>query len=174
MNLRMELHSPGLPLRILDRRQRAGTLRHHAESRRQLARFVAVRHPHRKRCRQVAKERGFAIQNLDFGVSILAFWPGNNFSTQLVSNEMQSVADAQNGNAQRKDTLVGRGSVIVVHRTRAARKNDSSRMVALDLVEWSSAGEYDREDALFANPARDKLRILRAKVEDDDRLRFHD
>jgi hypothetical protein len=32
------------------------------------------------------------------------------------------------------------------------------------------AGKHDREDFLFADAARDELRILRAKVEDDDCL----
>src|ERR1035441_1390500 len=45
--------------------------------------------------------------------------------------------------------------------------------VAVDFVERSGAGQDDGEDVLFADTARDELRILRAKVEDDDRLRFH-
>ena len=42
--------------------------------------------------------------------------------------------------------------------------------VALDFVERSGAGQHDGENVLFADAARDELRILRAKVEDDDRL----
>ena len=69
--------------------------------------------------------------------------------------------------------LVGRRRVGVIDGRRAARQHDAGRMVAFDFVERGRAGQHDGEDVLFADAARDELRILRAKVEDDDRLGFH-
>ena len=42
--------------------------------------------------------------------------------------------------------------------------------VALDFIELGRAGQHDGKNILFADAARDELRILRAKVEDDDGL----
>jgi hypothetical protein len=39
--------------------------------------------------------------------------------------------------------------------------------------DWGRAGQHDGEDVQFANAARDELRVLRAKIQDDDRLGSH-
>ena len=65
------------------------------------------------------------------------------------------------------------GRVGVVDRRRASGEDDACGRVALDFFQRSGAGQDDGEDVLFADATRDELRVLRAEVEDDDRLGFH-
>jgi len=45
--------------------------------------------------------------------------------------------------------------------------------IAADFIQAGGAWEDDGKDVLFADAARDELRILRAKIEDDDGVGFH-
>ena len=65
------------------------------------------------------------------------------------------------------------GRVGFVDGRRAAGEDDAAGDVALDFFQRGGAREDDGEDVLFADAARDELRVLRAEVEDDDRLGFH-
>src|SRR5437588_12354797 len=133
-----------------------------------------MRHPDRQRCRQIAKERRFAFQDFDLRMSVLALGSWNYFATEFVSDEMQSITNTQNGKSKREHALVRRWSIVVVHRAWPPGKNDSRRTTGLNFIKRSRARQDHREDALFPNPARDKLRVLRAKVENDDGLGLHD
>ena len=173
MNLGMKLHGIPLLRRILDRGHRIRCLADQLEARRQLQRLVAVRHPHRQRTLQAFEQRRVVAQQLNLRVAVLALVGGADFAAQLVHHELQAVADAQHRQSKMQDALVGRRRVGVIDGRRPARQHDARRRIALDLVERCGAGQHDGEDVLFADAARDELRILRAKVEDDDRLRFH-
>ena len=116
---------------------------------------------------------GIAAQQFDLGVAVLALVGGAHLAAQLVHHELQAVADAQHRQSEMQDALVGRRRIGVIHGRRPARQHNARGRVALDFVERGGAGQDDGEDVLFADAARDELRILRAKVEDDDRLRFH-
>ncbi len=54
-----------------------------------------------------------------------------------------------------------------------ARENDSHRRIAANFCQASVEGQDDGEDFLFADAARDELRILGAEVEDYYGLGFH-
>ncbi len=138
-------------------------------------RLVAVRHPHRQRTLQSLEQRRVnrRAQQFHLRVAVLALVGGAHFAAQLVHHELQAVTDAQHRQSEMQDALVRRRRVGVVDGRRPARQHDARGRVALDFVERGGAGQDDGEDVLFADAARDELRILRAKVEDDDRLRFH-
>ena len=112
-------------------------------------------------------------QQLDLGVAVLAFVGRADFAAQLVHHELQAVADAEHRQAEMQHAVVGGRRVGVVDRGRAAGQDDARGRVALDFVQRSGAGKHDGEDVLFADAAGDELRVLRAEVEDDDRLGFH-
>ena len=103
-------------------------------------------------------------------MAVLALVRRTHFSAEGVHHELQSVADAEHGQAQLEDARVGGGRVFVVDRPRGSREHDADGRVAFDLVELGRAGEDDGKNILFTNAARDELRVLRAKVEDDDGL----
>ena len=143
------------------------------EAGRQLQGLVAVRHPHRQRALQALEQRRVVAQQLDLRVAVLALVGGAHLAAQLVHHELQAVADAQHRQSKMQHALVGRRRIGVIDRRRPAGQHDARGMVALDFLERSGAGQDDGEDVLFADAARDELRVLRAEVEDDDRLRFH-
>ena len=106
-------------------------------------------------------------------------WPysrlacGTDFAAERVDHELQPVADAEHGHAEFEDVLIGVGRAFVVDGERPPGENDAYGRVAANLGERGVEREDDREDLVFADAARDELRILRAKVEDDDGLGFH-
>ena len=73
------------------------------------------------------------------------------FSAERVDHELQSVADAEHGNAEIEHALVGVRGILVVHRRRPARQNDADRVIAADLVEPGVEGKYDGEDLVFTD-----------------------
>ena len=106
-------------------------------------------------------------------MTVFALWSGNNIAPKLLRNEVQSITDAQHGESLGQHALIGRRSVSIIHRRRATAKNDPGRVIAFDLVKRSGAGQNNGKDFQFTDAARDELRILRAEVEDDNRLFFH-
>ncbi len=103
-------------------------------------------------------------------MSILALGSGTNFAAEGVNHVLQSITDAEHGNAEIEDALVGVRSVVVVDGGWASRENDADRRVTANLVEGRVKGKNDREDFEFADAARDELGVLRSEVEDDDSL----
>jgi len=132
-----------------------------------------MRHPNRKLRRQSLKKLRVGLLDLDLGMPILAFRSGAHFAAEGIDHELQSIADTEHGEAKLEDTFVGVRSVLVIDRRWTARQNNPDGMVAANLFERGIEGENDREDFLFADAARNQLRILRAKVKDNDRLGFH-
>ena len=165
----MELDRVPFLRSVLNPGHRVMSLGHQFETRRELERFVAVRHPDSKFLGQPLKENRIR-HYIDFGGAVLALVGGADFAAERVHHELQSIADAEHGQAQFEDARVGRRSVLVVDRPRRSREHDADGRVASYLIELSRAGEHDGKDILFADAARYQLRILRTKVEDNDGL----
>src|SRR5579864_1816280 len=132
-----------------------------------------MRHPDVERRRQAFKQPRLAF-DVDFRVAIFTLRAGTNFATELVRDEVQTIADAEHGESKGKHAIVGRRRVVIVNGGRASAQNDADRPVAFDLIEWSSTRQDDGKYFEFADAARNKLRVLRAKVEDYDGLFFHE
>ena len=86
----------------------------------------------------------------------------------MMRDELEAVADAEDGEAGGEDGGVGLRGVGVVDAGGAAGEDDAARVQREDLGERRGAGEDDGEDVELADAARDELRVLRAEVEDDD------
>ena len=169
VNLRMELHRKPLLRHILDSRHSMSSLRRQLKSRRQLQRLVPMRHPHRLPLRQSRKQHRLR-DNIDLRMPILALIRRPDLAAQRVHHELQPVTDAKHGQPQLEHARIRRRRIFVVDRPRRAREHNPSRSAALHLIKRSRAGEHHRKNILFADAARDELRILRAKVEDYDGL----
>ena len=156
-----------------DRGQCVRSAGHAAKALGQLLCFVTVAHPHLNRFRQAGKQLCRAVFNIDLGMSIFALERRAHPSAQVVHNEVQPVADAEGGHAERENSWVGGRGVRVVNRRRTAGKNQSDGFVGLNLPQGRRARQHYRENVLFADAARDELRILRAEIEDNDGLSVH-
>ena len=122
-----------------------GELRYQMEAGGQFYRLVAVGHPDRKFCREAVEEAA-AIFDFDIGMAVLALVGGAYFSAESVHHELQSVADAEHGQAQLKHSGIGGRSVGVVDRRRAAGKNDSDWGVAFNFFErWRCRAELQKK-----------------------------
>ena len=173
MHLGMKLHRPHFPLSVFDGGNRVGSFRRQPETRRQLFRRVAMRHPDREPLGQSVKKLRGAFLDLDFSVAVLALSRGTHLPAERIHHELQTVADTEHRNAEIEDTLVGQWSILVVHRRRPARQNNPHRRVAANFFQAGVERQHDRENFLFADAARNQLRILRPEVEDNDGLGFH-
>ena len=173
VDLGMKLHGVVLARGILEGRLGVRGLRDKLEARRKLLGFVAVRHPDVQRAGETLEEGAVVAQEFDVGVSVLALVAGTDLAAQLLRHEVQAVTDAEHGHSEMQHLLVGRGRVGVIDGRRASGEDDAGGRIALDFFQRGGAGEDDGEDVLFADAARDELRVLRAEVEDDDRLSFH-
>ena len=106
-------------------------------------------------------------------MAIFALEGRADLAAQVMHDEMQSVADAQDGHAGFENGGVGDWRVTVVHARRAAGKHDADGFQCLDFGDGDRAGKYDGEDVELADAAGDELRVLRPEIEDDDRLGVH-
>ncbi len=139
---------------------------------REFDRFVPVRHPDGEILGNLGKELG-CFGNLDVRVPVLAFVSGSNFAAQRVHHELQPITDAENRHSEFKHLGIGLRGVCVIHGGGAAGEHDTDWRIAANLFQLGSAGQDHGKYILFTDAARDKLRILRAKVKDDDGLGFH-
>ena len=174
VNFGMKLHGPHLRVGDSRWRQPRSEILRSSESLRAVLRFVAVRHPDCKILGQSLKQPRSQSSIVNFGVTVFALVGRAHFSAERVHHELQPVADAEHGQRRgRRRAGSATRSVFVIDRRRAAGENDSNRRVASNFFERGVAGKDDGEDVLFADAARDQLRILRPEVEDNDRLGFH-
>ena len=77
------------------------------------------------------------------------------------------------GQAEFEQLGIGGGGVSVVDRRRPAGEDEAEGLERLNLAEGRGAGQHDGEDVVFADAARNELRVLRTEVEDDDCLGVH-
>ena len=148
-------------------------LRDELEARRKFFGFVAVRHPDVQRAAEALEQRAVVAQQFDVGVSVLALVAGADFAAQLVGHVDAARSRCPAPAGRDAAPARPRGRVGVIDRRRASGEDDAGGRIALDFFQRGGAGEDDGEDVLFADAARDELGVLRAEVEDDDRLGFH-
>src|SRR5271170_7931249 len=115
------------------------------------------------------EEDGFC-DDVDLRVAILALLRRTHLAAESVHHELQAVTNAEDGQSQLKKARISRRRIFVIDRPRRTGKHNTHGPAILNLSERSVAGQYYGENTLFADAARDELRILRAEVEDDDGL----
>ncbi len=91
----------------------------------------------------------------------------------MMGEKLQAITDAEDGQSQSQHLRVGGGRVRVVHRARASGENEPDGVMGLNLGDRGTAGKDDGEDVLLSYAAGDQLRVLAAKIQDDDRGSFH-
>src|SRR5260221_5492905 len=173
VNFRMELHGPYAAGFVLHRGQSGAAPGNDAEAAGQFKGLVAMGHPNVQGRRQIFEQPRLPADR-DFRVSILAPGAGTDLAAELVGDEVQSVADAEHRKTQGEDAVVGGRSVVVIDRRRPSTQNDARRTIALDFVKRGAAGQDDGENFQFADAAGNELRVLRAEIENNNGLVFHE
>ena len=108
------------------------------------------------------------MPNLYSGVAVLALVRRHDPATQVVRHELHAVADAQHGQTKLQYGRVRIWRVRVIHRAGPTGKDDANRVKRLNRIERCSTRQNDGEDLGLAHATRNQLRVLRAKVEDDN------
>jgi len=84
-----------------------------------------------------------------------------------MGNELEPVADAQDGNAKLEDTWIRVRRVRLIDTLWPAGQDDGSRVEGFYSVEGKIIGVDFRVNAEFANFSGNKLGILRPKIKDE-------
>ena len=169
----MELHGPDAALLVGDAGKGIRRDGSAVKARGQFEGLVPVAHPDRKSGRQACEQGGRAVFDGHFGVAVLALGRGAHLAAHVVHDEMKSIADAQHGHAKFQQLGIGGRGVRIVDRRRSAGQNDAERLQGLNFSKGNRAGQHDGEDVQFANAPRNQLRILRAKIENNNCLGVH-
>ena len=169
-NLGVELDPVAPPAGVLAGCDRLTGAGNHFEAGGQLLNIVAMAHPNLGRGRNPLQDLTLA-HHFERGRAVLPLVGGGpNLSPQLVGQQLHAVADAEHRNGQFVDGFVGVRRVLSEHGVRPPGENDSARIAPLNLQGFSVAGKDFTIHAGFSDSPRNQLRILRAKVEDDNGL----
>src|SRR5262249_35070271 len=109
-----------------------------------------------------------------FSMPIFPLGAGTHSAAEFVNDIMQPITDAEHGKAKRQNTFIGGRRIYVIDGRWTTAQDDAGRPVALDLIQGRVTRENCGKDLQFTDAARNKLRIMRAKVEDDNGLVFHE
>jgi len=135
----------------------------------QLKGLIAVGHP----CSEfggveTGKKGGFGVNDFDLGVAVFTFFGRTDFAAEVMDDVLQSIADAEDGEAEVEDYRVGWWGIGIVDGAGAAGKDDAGGRKRTDGLNWGGTGKDGGKDVHFADAARDELGVLGAEVEDDN------
>ncbi len=166
-HLRMKLHAAETPLRVLHggdgRLRRGGGDR---ESGRSLDDRVAVAHPHVLALRKPGEEPGSA-DDVERSLAVLGDVVARDAATQLMGDELVSVADSEHRDSRRQDPGVDAVGALCIHGSRTTGQHDARRAPPLDLAGGDVARNDLRVDVCLAYPPGDELRVLRTEIDDE-------
>src|SRR5262249_29840502 len=91
---------------------------------------------------------------------------------QVVADGLQSVADAEHGYTEVEYPRIAVRGALLVNARRSAGEDDAARLQLGDALGGQIMTHHLTEDILFTHPTCDELRVLGAKVEDQDAFRF--
>ncbi len=128
---------------------------------------VAVAHPHGLLHRRGVKELG-AGRARDGGAAVLAHLGVADLPAERHGRDLMAVAKAQNGKAKVKDGRIDGWSVLGIHRSRAAGKDERGGVHLANLVGRDVAGDDLGIHVEVADATGNELTVLRTKVEYED------
>ena len=103
-------------------------------------------------------------------MTVLAVIALRSRAAQQVPEELDAVADAEDGHAQLENAAVRQRGVPRKHATRSAGKDDADHAVLPELRGGGLEVVDLRVDLALPDPARDHLGVLGTKIEDGDCL----
>ena len=134
---------------------------------------VAVAHPDPAARGQPAEERAPGLRRED-RLPVLAVARALHLPAEDVAHQLHAVADAHDRHAELEEARVAPGSAALVDAVGTAGEHDASRAAPGQGIGPRSRRQDLGVDLHLAQPARDELGVLRAEVEDEDRLSLHE
>ena len=161
------------PCRVFHRRdRRVGARSDHTEPRRRSRDQIAVTRPHPNVAWERLEERAVIFYG-DRGVPEFPLQSRLDAAAQHVRHELHAVADAEHRHTEVEDALLAPWRTLVADARWAARQNHPRRPAGGQLAERRVEWEDLRVDLELAQAPGDKLRVLGAKIEDQERLMSH-
>lgn len=148
----------------------------HLEPLRELDHLVAVAHPHRLALPglRLPVQRGGRRRHLHVHLPVLLPLPGLDGAAEGLHEQLHPVADAEHvgprGVGEVQEPLGEGGGTLGVHGVGPAGEDDGPRAQALEGGERRRSGDAEGEDAQLADAAGDEVGVLRAVVEDEDKV----
>ena len=168
LDLGVELRGEDLALDALHRSDRAHVgAGGNGKALGHLGNGVAVAHPHGLFHRRGVKELG-AGRARDGGAAVLAHLGVTDLAAERHGRDLMTVAEAQDGKAQVKDGRIDGRSVLGIHRSRAAGKDERRGVHLANLVGRDVAGNNLGIHVEVADATGNELTVLRTKVEYED------
>ena len=90
-------------------------------------------------------------------------------AAEIEREQLHAVADAERGNAERKERRIDARRAVRVHRSGPAAEDERVRVPRAYLLGRHGVGHELRVDAALAHAPRDQLRVLPAEVDDEHR-----
>ena len=172
-HLGMEQQRVELALVVRHRRdRRIRARREHGESFRRGGHEIAVTGPHADFFRDVSEERR-PRRDADFGVTEFALRRRGDAAAERMRHQLHAVADAEHRPPKRVDFGVACRRARFRHALRSARQDDPDRVAFADLFHRRVGRPHFRIHRQLAESSSDQLGVLRAEIENDDRLVVH-
>ena len=160
--------------RRTERRDGAGPrlrVRQHFESFGRAGDVIGMAHPADAAGGNAVEKRSF-FQDADLPSAVFARPGVGDFAAQRVRDELAAVADAEHGDAERKDLRGDVGGILRIDAVGPAREDDADGIIRPDLLYRHVAGFQIAVDVEVAHPPRDELVVLSAEVEDENSFVF--
>ena len=144
------------------------------EAGRQFGNFIAMAHPYVERIRRIVLNAAcqLAVDGFNLRITEFTLVSRGNFAAQVVRHKLHAVANAQNRNAQIKNTGIG---LIIgfVNGIRTAGEDNAFRVESFDFFQRHVERMQFAVNVGFAHAAGDQLGNLRAEVENKDFILGH-
>ena len=128
-----------------------------------------MRHPHLVGSLQAFVK--YAALDIHIGTAVLTLTSGRHGATKRMVHGLEAVADSEDGNAELKQLrLQGRGTVGINGR-RTARQNKRGGVFSFDFLHRRGVRDNLGVNLGLAHAAGNKLRVLSAKVHNEDGAR---
>ena len=128
---------------------------------------VAVAHPHRALLGPLREQGRFALTRQG-GAAVLTTTGRGHFPTELLGHELRAVANAEHRNAKLVDAGVKCGSRRLVDRLRSTRQDDRRGLTRRDVGRRDGRRDNLRIYVCFSHTPGNQLRVLRAKVNNEN------
>ena len=164
-NFRMPLHAVQSPGHILHGRNRCTLrVREHLETLRRLFHRNTVAHPCALLRRGILEDTLGMVDRCR-GLAVFAKSRSVDDPAELMSHDLESVADAQHGNARGEYLGVDARRTRLEDRGRSSRKDDGLRILGEDLIHRHRMRHQFRVDVGLPHPTRNQLRVLRTEID---------
>jgi hypothetical protein len=114
-----------------------------------------------------AMEKTAAVKNFQRSEAVLSFLSSLDLPSEVMSDELKSVADAENGNSQVKDFAVAERGLRFIDTLWSARKDNGPRFKAFDFIYGNIKGMDFRINTQFPHLSGNELRILGPEIQDN-------